>query len=155
MIGAHYCQFLSTCRNAYDINRQQLVDQVTRMRANFLQSNVIGTRLQDQGMFFLLPLQFSNFKEQVKLLMHIVPQCLNKYNEQAVNLLYFVFSESLHNVAIGTMGNYQDYLKRMPSPLREIENTPVRQHMFGNPFKVNKVRRIVPKTQVHRISSVG
>ena len=39
------------------------------------------------------------------------------------------------------MGNYQDYLKRMPSPLREIENTPVRQHMFGNPFKVNKVRR--------------
>ena len=51
----------------------------------------------------------------------------------------FAFAEALHNVAIGTMGNYQDYLKRMPSPLREIENTPVRQHMFGNPFKVNKV----------------
>jgi hypothetical protein len=29
------------------------------------------------------------------------------------------------------MGNYQDYLKKMPVPLREIESTPVRQHMFG------------------------
>jgi hypothetical protein len=36
------------------------------------------------------------------------------------------------------MGNYQDYLKKMPMPLREIESAPVRQHMFGNPFKINK-----------------
>ena len=26
----------------------------------------------------------------------------------------------------------------MPMPLREIESAPVRQHMFGNPFKINK-----------------
>ena len=77
-------QFLSTYRNAYDINRQQLVDQVTRMRANFLQSNVIGTRLQDQGMFSSL---FPNLKEQVKLLISY----RHKYSEQAVNLLYFAF----------------------------------------------------------------
>lgn len=38
------------------------------------------------------------------------------------------------------MGNYQEYLKRMTSPLREVESMPVRQHMFGNPFKIDKVR---------------
>lgn len=41
------------------------------------------------------------------------------------------------------MGNYQEYLKKLHSespPLRQLENTPTRVHMFGNPFKVNKVR---------------
>ena len=47
--------------------------------------------------------------------------------------------ELLHNQPVQVMGNYQEYLKRMPSPLRELEVTPVRQHTFGNPFKVNKV----------------
>ena len=36
------------------------------------------------------------------------------------------------------MGNYQDYIKKQPVALREIESAPVRQHMFGNPFKINK-----------------
>ena len=54
------------------------------MRANFLQLNVIGTRLQDQGMFSSL---FPNLKEQVKLLISY----RHKYSEQAVNLLYFAF----------------------------------------------------------------
>ncbi|CAB4057692.1 INTS6 [Lepeophtheirus salmonis] len=49
-----------------------------------------------------------------------------------------VDDDSKHSLPIGQMGNYQDYLKRMPTPLKEIENTPVRQHMFGNPFKINK-----------------
>jgi integrator complex subunit 6 len=40
---------------------------------------------------------------------------------------------------VGQMGNYQEYLKRIAPPLREIESTPVRQHMFGNPFKIDKV----------------
>lgn len=34
------------------------------------------------------------------------------------------------------MGNYHDYLKNMTPPLRELENQLVRQHMFGNPFKL-------------------
>jgi hypothetical protein len=34
------------------------------------------------------------------------------------------------------MGNYQDYLKKQPPPLRELENAPARVHTFGNPFKV-------------------
>lgn len=47
-------------------------------------------------------------------------------------------AEQLHNLPVSQMGNYQEYLKRMPTPLREIESTPVRQHMFGNPFKIEK-----------------
>jgi len=39
--------------------------------------------------------------------------------------------DSSHSLPIAEMGNYQDYLKKMPVPLREIESAPVRQHMFG------------------------
>jgi len=39
------------------------------------------------------------------------------------------------------MGNYQDYLKKMPVPLREIESTPVRQHMFGKNLKSKEKQR--------------
>ena len=31
-----------------------------------------------------------------------------------------------HTIPVQEMGNYQDYLKRMPPPLREVENIPVR-----------------------------
>jgi len=46
--------------------------------------------------------------------------------------------DTRHTLPISQMGNYQDHLKKMPMPLREIESAPVRQHMFGNPFKINK-----------------
>jgi integrator complex subunit 6 len=46
--------------------------------------------------------------------------------------------ESMHSASVQDMGNYQEYLKKQPPPLREIETLPVRQHTFGNPFKVNK-----------------
>jgi len=45
----------------------------------------------------------------------------------------------MHSMPVSQMGNYQEYLKRMTSPLREVESMPVRQHMFGNPFKIDKV----------------
>ena len=48
--------------------------------------------------------------------------------------------QQLHNIPVQQMGNYQEYLKKQPQGLRELETAPVRQHMFGNPFKVNKVR---------------
>lgn len=54
-----------------------------------------------------------------------------------------LLSDELHCVPIGQMGNYQEYLKKLHSespPLRQLENTPTRVHMFGNPFKVNKVQ---------------
>ncbi|CRL04118.1 CLUMA_CG017230, isoform A [Clunio marinus] len=43
-----------------------------------------------------------------------------------------------HSLPIAEMGNYQDYLKRREPPLRELEPTNVRQHMFGNPYKRDK-----------------
>ena len=46
--------------------------------------------------------------------------------------------DEMHNIPVQQMGNYQEYMKNMPQPLREIETQPVRQHTFGNPFKVNK-----------------
>ena len=55
--------------------------------------------------------------------------------------MFYVVDE-LHSVPIGQMGNYQEYLKKIYSespPLRQLENTPTRVHMFGNPFKVNQV----------------
>ena len=81
-------------RNPFDIPRKGLLDQIVRMRANYLQPSLNHTKLVDD--------------------------------------------DSRHSLPIGQMGNYQDYLKKMPVPLREIESTPVRQHMFGNPFKINK-----------------
>lgn len=45
----------------------------------------------------------------------------------------------LHSVPVAQMGNYQEYLKAMPSPLREIDpDQPKRLHTFGNPFKQDK-----------------
>ncbi|XP_072254078.1 integrator complex subunit 6-A-like [Pyxicephalus adspersus] len=37
------------------------------------------------------------------------------------------------------MGNYQEYLRNIPSPLRELDaDQPRRLHTFGNPFKLDK-----------------
>ncbi|XP_075395107.1 integrator complex subunit 6-like [Tenrec ecaudatus] len=83
-----------TYRNAYDIPRSGLLDQLTRMRSNLLKTRkfIVG---QDE--------------------------------------------DSLHSVRIAQMGNYQEYLKALPSPLREIDpDQPKRLHTFGNPFKQDK-----------------
>ncbi|XP_044161878.1 integrator complex subunit 6-like isoform X3 [Bufo gargarizans] len=83
-----------TYRNAYDIPRANLLDQLTRMRTNLLKTHklIVG---QDE--------------------------------------------DCLHSVPVAQMGNYQEYLKLMPSPLREIDpDQPKRLHTFGNPFKQDK-----------------
>jgi integrator complex subunit 6 len=81
-------------RNPFDIPRHCLLDQVVRMRANFLQPALAHTKLIDD--------------------------------------------DFAHSMPVSQMGNYQEYLKRMQPQLREIESAPVRQHMFGNPFKIDK-----------------
>lgn len=49
------------------------------------------------------------------------------------------FADSLHSVPVAQMGNYQEYLKTLASPLREIDpDQPKRLHTFGNPFKQDK-----------------
>ncbi|XP_076029735.1 integrator complex subunit 6 isoform X2 [Oratosquilla oratoria] len=98
-------------RNPFDIPRSRLLDQLARMRANFLQASpahMLTDRDQDQ----------------------------------------------LHCKPIGQMGNYQDYLKKMTPPLREIELAPVRQHMFGNPFKIDKkMSMMVDEADVDLVSA--
>ena len=50
--------------------------------------------------------------------------------------------DDLHSISIQDMGNYHEYLKNQAQPLREIDPQMVRQHMFGNPFKlVSKEQR--------------
>uniref|UniRef100_A0A4W6EQ63 Integrator complex subunit 6 n=1 Tax=Lates calcarifer TaxID=8187 RepID=A0A4W6EQ63_LATCA len=45
----------------------------------------------------------------------------------------------LHSVPIAQMGNYQDFLKAAPQPLRDADpEQPKRLHTFGNPFKLDK-----------------
>nr|XP_020451216.1 integrator complex subunit 6-like [Monopterus albus] len=82
-------------RNAYDIPRRNLLDQLTRMRSNLLRRSQKLIRGQDE--------------------------------------------DYLHSIPVAQMGNYQEYLKMMPSPLREIDpDQPKRLHTFGNPFKQDK-----------------
>ena len=74
-----------------------------------------------------------------------MPNCIFEIHF-GLNLLIFkvlCFLDEQHSVPIQQMGNYQEHLKKQPSPLRELENTPSRVHMFGNPFKVNKVATVV------------
>ncbi|XP_038173068.1 sarcoma antigen 1 isoform X2 [Arvicola amphibius] len=83
-----------TYRNAYDISRRGLLDQLTRMRSNLLKTRkfIVG---QDEDL--------------------------------------------IHSVPVAQMGNYQEYLKMLASPLREIDpDQPKRLHTFGNPFKQDK-----------------
>ncbi|KAM4683381.1 integrator complex subunit 6 isoform 4-T4 [Amazona ochrocephala] len=84
-----------TFRNAYDIPRRNLLDQLTRMRSNLLKSTRKFLKGQDE--------------------------------------------DQVHSVPIAQMGNYQEYLKQVPSPLRELDpDQPRRLHTFGNPFKLDK-----------------
>ncbi|XP_075775208.1 integrator complex subunit 6 isoform X4 [Pelodiscus sinensis] len=47
--------------------------------------------------------------------------------------------DQVHSVPIAQMGNYQEFLKQIPSPLRELDpDQPRRLHTFGNPFKLDK-----------------
>ncbi|KAI1899185.1 hypothetical protein AGOR_G00059040 [Albula goreensis] len=82
-------------RNAYDIPRRHLLEQLTRMRRNLLRASRCFLRGQDE--------------------------------------------DQLHSVPIAQMGNYQDFLKQCPQPLREADpDQPKRLHTFGNPFKLDK-----------------
>uniref|UniRef100_A0AAQ4RJK8 Integrator complex subunit 6 n=1 Tax=Gasterosteus aculeatus aculeatus TaxID=481459 RepID=A0AAQ4RJK8_GASAC len=82
-------------RNPYDIPRSHLLDQLSRMRRNLLNTGVCSLRGQD--------------------------------------------SDQLHSVPIAQMGNYQDFLKAAPQPLRDADpEQPKRLHTFGNPFKLDK-----------------
>lgn len=98
-----YSMAKQTFRNPFDIDREDLIDKIQQMRANFLQN-------------------------PAKI----------KYKDE----------DQMHSLPIAQMGNYQDYLKKRPAPLREIESSPVRQHMFGNPFKIDKKGMMVDEADI-------
>jgi integrator complex subunit 6 len=72
---------------------------------------------------------------------------------QSPTRIRFKDEDQIHTLPIAQMGNYQDYLKKHPPPLREIESTPVRQHMFGNPFKIDKKGMMVDEADSIGVAS--
>ncbi|KAG9510749.1 Integrator complex subunit 6-A [Fragariocoptes setiger] len=97
-------------RNPYDIDRNDLIDQIYWMRANFMQA-----------------------------------PSRTKYKDE----------DLIHSLPVSQMGNYQDYLNKQPTPLRELESTPPRQHMFGNPFKIDKKGMMVDEADKAEIDNMA
>lgn len=63
----------------------------------------------------------------------------------SINADLLTFPDQLHSVPIAQMGNYQDFLKSAPQPLRDADpEQPKRLHTFGNPFKLDKKARPPP-----------
>ncbi|XP_065075358.1 integrator complex subunit 6 [Ochlerotatus camptorhynchus] len=60
--------------------------------------------------------------------------------------------DSGHCLPIADMGNYQEYLKNKEAPLKELEPTNVRQHMFGNPYKKDKNMVMVDEADLNEIA---
>lgn len=74
---------------------------------------------------------------------------------QSPSRIKFMDEDQIHTLPVAQMGNYQDYLKKQPTPLREIESTPVRQHMFGNPFKIDKKGMMVDEADSLGLTEMG
>lgn len=95
------------------------------MRRNLLNTSVCALRGQDSGSSALQT------------------SCLTATSQwrNVVTLIVFDVScpDQLHSVPIAQMGNYQDFLKAAPQPLRDADpEQPKRLHTFGNPFKLDK-----------------
>lgn len=97
-------------RNPFDVPRNDLIDEIARMRENFFKvpTNAISVCSKDAG----------------------------------------------HCLPISEMGNYQEFLKNKETPLREIEPTNVRQHMFGNPYKKDKHMVMVDEADLGDVAPI-
>ena len=76
--------------------------------------------------------------------------CQEKGGETFYNFIFLQYSHVMvflfvvdqkHFMAIGQMGNYQEYLK-MVAPLREVDPGQSRLHAFGNPFKLKQDHQV-------------
>lgn len=112
----------ATYRNPFEIHRRDLLQQICKMRANFMQ----------------------NLRDALPVLEGGLPGTKLKLQN----------AEELHNLPVGQMGNYQDYLAGMPKPLKEIDVLPYRAHAFGNPFKVDK-RMLVDEADIDILVAQG
>ncbi|MGH0158266.1 UNVERIFIED_CONTAM: hypothetical protein FKN15_035128 [Acipenser sinensis] len=141
-------------RNAYDIPRRSLLDHLSRMRSNLLKAAQGLLKGQDEDQLHSIPIaQMGNYQEFLKLspspLREVDPDQPKrlhtfgnpfKLDKKAMGTDFNVlFSDQLHSIPIAQMGNYQEFLKLSPSPLREVDpDQPKRLHTFGNPFKLDK-----------------
>lgn len=115
-------------RNAFDIPRKRLMQQVSK---SFLSMEIpfkiftvhVSTGMASSGVKTLFLYYFK------------VARMRNNFLQSDYVALD---QDSAHSLPISQMGNYQEYLKKQTPQLREIESAPVRQHMFGNPFKIDK-----------------
>lgn len=86
--------------------------------------------------------------------MHNMPGKIIMNLKVSVGFFIIINSYLFIMPSVGQMGNYQEYLKRMSTPLRELESAPVRQHMFGNPFKIDK-RMIIDEADIDLMGQGG
>lgn len=82
--------------------------------------------------------QVSLFREPAEIERSKLAEMLNKMRKNFYDstALKPADDDDLHSLPIQEMGNYHEYLKNQVPPLRELETQLVRQHMFGNPFKL-------------------
>ena len=100
--------------NPFDISRRNLLSQLRKMRMNFKQ--VVQTTF-------------------AKAVGSSVDRAFRVRLQDRVEI---------HNQPISQMGNYQEYVKALPTPLREANpDAPRRLHTFGNPFKLAKEKGIM------------
>ncbi|KAJ8310005.1 hypothetical protein KUTeg_011870 [Tegillarca granosa] len=67
--------------------------------------------------------------------MQSLKQELTDYNTFTIAVPDKDIKPQYYSIPVQQMGNYQDHLKKQPTPLRELENQPARINTFGNPFK--------------------
>lgn len=101
----------------------------------------IGGEVKGRRRIFHNPFDIprSQLLDQIRKMRLNFHRSLLSANNQQARVRLFQDKAELHNQPISNMGNYQDYLKKMPQPLRELDpDTPKRVHTFGNPFKLAK-----------------
>eukprot|EP00794_Sanderia_malayensis_P011193 gene11193-12367_t len=105
-------------------------------------SSDISLNLEDRGIPYPQEhIQTQSFKNpfditREKLIEQLKKMRLNFYHSSS-NKSKFEDDDKKHFMAIGQMGNYQDYLK-VSAPLREVDPGQARLHAFGNPFKLKQ-----------------
>lgn len=115
------------------VSHPLLTDKFNAQRDPILeQTNLFVTTLEKER-------QTVSFKNPFDIPRHRLVQQVARMRNNLLQSDWVVQDQdSAHSLPISQMGNYQEYLKRQTPQLREIESAPVRQHMFGNPFKIDK-----------------
>ncbi|CAB1336926.1 unnamed protein product [Coregonus sp. 'balchen'] len=92
-----------------------------------------------QGITGEMPLRLTDINFKERNLLDQLTRMRSNLLKTTQKLIRGQDEDYLHSIPVAQMGNYQEYLKMMPSPLRQIDpDQPKRLHTFGNPFKQDK-----------------